>query len=167
MTHTERWSPNNCVIKDFQSSVQTSPEEDKFLYQKYPVPQPNTFRPSKNVIEPNLTKYNYNQRMHELLYIEEMAQFEQISQFNIKTSLTLIDKYMLTTSSSNSSSAKYARPGELFGKMTLKGSLSKDTMSGRLILTHCTSLLLKAGNRNEGDSRKKDAAYLSTTEGDL
>ena len=136
MTHTERWSPNNCVIKDFQPSIQTPNQEDQFLYKNYPMPQPTTFRPSKNVVEPNLTKFNYKDRMHDLLYIEEMAQFEQISQFNVKTDLTLIDKYMLTTSSSGASNAKYARLGELFGKMTLKGSLSKDTTAGRLILTN-------------------------------
>ena len=155
--HTERWNQANCVIKDFQPSIQTPNQEDQFLYRNYPMPQPTTFRPSKNVVEPNLTKFNYKDRMHDLLYIEEMAQFEQISQFNVKTDLTLIDKYMLTTSSSGASNAKYARLGELFGKMTLKGSLSKDTTAGRLILTNCTSLMLKSENKN-------DTAYLSVIE---
>ena len=118
VSQTERWSITNCgAIKDFQPPILAPPDEDKFLYQKYPMPQPATFRPSKSVIDPSLTKFNYKNRMHELLYIEEMAQFEQISQFNVKSNLTLIDKYLLTPSSTNSSSAKYARPGELFGKI--------------------------------------------------
>ena len=118
VSQTERWSITNCgAIKDFQPPILAPPDEDKILYQKYPMPQPATFRPSKSVIDPSLTKFNYKNRMHELLYIEEMAQFEQISQFNVKSNLTLIDKYLLTPSSTNSSSAKYARPGELFGKI--------------------------------------------------
>lgn len=117
------------------------------MYQSYPTPQPSTFKASKSVIEPHLTKKNFRSRMHELLYIEEMAQFEQIAQFNVKATLNLISKYLLTPSSTNTSTAKYARPGELFGKMGLKGSLSEDTTAGRLILTNnCTSLLLKPVN---------------------
>ena len=168
VTQTERWSQANCQIKDFQPPIQLPPDEDKFLYQKYPMPQPATFRPSKSVIEPSLTKFNYKNRMHELLYIEEMAQFEQISQFNVKSNLILIDKYLLTPSSTNSSSAKYARPGELFGKMTLKGSLSEDTTAGRLILTHCTSLLLKGTTKEavkiKGGPNQRSVAYMSAIE---
>ena len=153
---TERWSKSNCIMKDFDPPVHIPPDEDKYLYQRYPMPQPNSFKPTKNVIEPSLTKQNYKSRMHELLYIEEMAQFEQVSQFNVKTTLSLISNYLLDPSSTNSSSAKFARPGELFGKMTLKGSLSEDTTAGRLILTNCTSMLLKGKDPN--------IAYVSAIE---
>ena len=54
------------------------------------------------------------------------------------------------------------------GKMTLNGSLSEDTTAGRLILTHCTSLLLK-GENSQNDAKKatdsqKGVAYLSAIE---
>ena len=59
----------------------------------------------------------------------------------------------------------------LLGKMTLNGSLSEDTTAGRLILTHCTSLLLK-GENSQNDIKKatnsqngqKSVAYLSAIE---
>lgn len=107
------------------------------------MPQPTTFKPSKSVIDRFLTKSNYKNRMHELLFIEEMAQYEQISMFNVRTKLKISDRYLLLNTT-NSSTAKYARPGELFGQMILDGNLSEDTPAGRLILTNCTSLLLKS-----------------------
>ena len=56
----------------------------------------------------------------------------------------------------------------LIGKMTLNGSLSEDTTAGRLLLTHCTSLLLK-GENSQNDLKKatnsqKGVAYLSAIE---
>merc|ERR1719210_335487 len=87
--------------------------------------------------------------MHELLYIEEMAQFDHVSQFNVKTTLQLASKYLLTPTSTNSSTAKYARPGELFGKMKLGNNLSEDTSAGRLILTNCPNLLISVTIRQE------------------
>ena len=101
--------------------------------------------------------------MHELLYIEEMAQFEQISQFNVKTKLSIISKYLLMPTSTNSSTAKYARPGELFGKLTLSGSLSEDTTAGRLILTNCTSLLIMEAGQSVHKDRKAYIAGIEDT----
>ena len=100
-------------------------------------------------MDAQLTKQNYRGRMHELLYIEEMAQFDHVSQFNVKTTLQLASKYLLTPTSTNSSTAKYARPGELFGKMKLGNNLSEDTSAGRLILTNCPNLLISVTIRQE------------------
>ena len=91
---------------DFDPPLHVPPAEDQLLLGKYQMPQPGTFKPSRSVIEPLLTKANYKTRMHELLYIEEMAQFEQISQFNVKTKLSIIRHYLLTPTSTNSSTAK-------------------------------------------------------------
>ena len=90
--------------------------------------------------------------MHELLYIEEMAQFDHVSQFNVITKLQLANKYLLTPTSTNSSTAKYARPGEMFGKMRLGNNLSEDTSAGRLILTNCPNLLISV-TKKETDLR--------------
>ena len=152
------------MLIDFEPPLHIPPEEDQVLLNKYQMPQPSTFKPSRSVIEPLLTKANYKSRMHELLYIEEMAQFEQISQFNVKTKLSIISKYLLMPTSTNSSTAKYARPGELFGKLTLSGSLSEDTTAGRLILTNCTSLLLmEAGSQPNKKDRKAYIAGIEDT----
>ncbi len=156
----ERWDGTNSTIIDFTPPLNASSPEDSILYAKYPTPQPKTFKLSKSVFEPTLTSQNYRQRMHDMLYIEEMAQFEQISQYNVRTRLLVVDRYLLTTSSNAMSTAKYSRPGELFGKMTLKGNLSEDTTSGRLILTNCTSLLLK-----KAEKAKKTGSASSTETG--
>ena len=88
--------------------------------------------------------------MHELLFIEEMAQFEHVSQFNVVTTLQLASRYLLMPTSTNSSTAKYARPGELFGKMKLGNNLSEDTSAGRLILTNCPTLLISVTKKQDG-----------------
>lgn len=83
----------------------------------------------------------YRSRMHSLLLIEEMAQFDQLSQFNVVCTFYLTKNYLLM-SNATGSAAKYARPGELFGKVNLGASLSEDTSAGRLILTNCSIMLL-------------------------
>ena len=81
-----------------------------------------------------------------------MEQFDHVSQFNVITNLQLASKYLLTPTSTNSSTAKYARPGELFGKMKLGNNLSEDTSAGRLILTNCPNLLISV-TKKETDFR--------------
>ena len=66
-----------------------------------------------------------------------------------------IHRYLLMPTSTNSSTAKYARPGELFGKMGLGQNLSEDTTAGRLILTNCNMLLLSKPESKK-EKKKKD-----------
>ena len=102
-----------------------------------------------------------------MLYIEEMAQFDHVSQFNVKSTLQLASKYLLTPTSTNSSTAKYARPGELFGKMKLGNNLSEDTSAGRLILTNCPNLLISVTIREEKirDRKKSKSRVNENAEG--
>lgn len=137
-----RWDESNTDIVDFDPPLIKPEPEDEILLRSYPHPQPTKFMATNNVKEPSLTKTNYVGRMHELLYIEEMAQFEQLSEFNVMTNLDLTKSYLLMPTSANSSTAKYTRQGELFGKMALGSSLSEDTPAGRLILTNCNILYL-------------------------
>lgn len=160
---SERWDKANTTIKDFDPPLDCPAAEDNELYVKYAAPQPSKFKPSKSVIDPHLTKHNYRNRMHELLFIEEMAQFEQVSQFNVITKLSLISRYLLMPTSTNSSTAKYARPGELFAKMMLGANLSEDTTAGRLILTSCSSLLL-AKSRGAKAKVEKRISYVADIE---
>ena len=105
--------------------------------------------------------------MHDLLRLEEMAQHVNTSRYNVETSLQLMEKYLIT-SNTNSSTAKFARPGEAFGVMKLGNVLSEDTPAGRLILTNCSTLLLKPKAKDDGgrayvaqiEDTGKSALYL-------
>lgn len=170
ISQAERWDESNTDIVDFDPPLIKPEPEDEILLRSYPHPQPTKFMATNNVKEPSLTKTNYVGRMHELLYIEEMAQFEQLSEFNVMTNLDLTKSYLLMPTSANSSTAKYTRQGELFGKMALGSSLSEDTPAGRLILTNCNILYLSIPSKTSGSKRKaftsaiedsgKDTLYL-------
>lgn len=53
--------------------------EDEALLLSYPMPQPGQCVITQAIMEPKITSRNYCNRLHELLQIEEMAQFEQLS----------------------------------------------------------------------------------------
>ena len=139
----ERWDETNSVIADLEPPEWQPDPDDRALLERYPHPQPQTFRPSAETLSASqqLSRLNYQQRMHDLLFIEEMAQFDQISEFNVVCSLHLTRTYLLSSTIGNST-AKYARPGECFGKMKLGSNLSEDTPAGRLILKNCSLLLI-------------------------
>lgn len=55
-------------------------EKEKQLLECYPTPRAETFQLTQSTVtEKKLTKNNYRDRMHELLYVEEMARYEQVS----------------------------------------------------------------------------------------
>ncbi|XP_040566759.1 probable helicase with zinc finger domain [Lepeophtheirus salmonis] len=159
----DRWDESNSTIIDFDPPINVLSIEAKTLYMKYPPPQPSKFKLSQNVKDTRLTKNNYRGRMHELLFIEEMAQYEQVSQFNVVAKLKLFSRYFLTPLSTTSSTAKYSRPGELFGKMALGSNLNEDTSAGRLILTNCSTLLLSQSGFSAESGNKRDA-FVSVIE---
>lgn len=54
-------------------------EEEKRLKDNYPTPRSDSFTLTQStVIEKCLTRNNYRDRMHELLYVEELARYEQV-----------------------------------------------------------------------------------------
>ena len=166
-----RWDTTNSKIIDFTPPLAKPPVLDELILKKYPAPKPSKFQLTQNVMDSQLTKHNYRGRMHELLFIEEMEQFDHVSQFNVITNLQLASKYLLTPTSTNSSTAKYARPGELFGKMKLGNNLSEDTSAGRLILTNCPNLLITVTKKETGfrksvktDHEKSETDDTTTTE---
>ena len=142
-TSKERWDETNSEIVDLDPPEWQPDPDDRGLLERYPHPQPQTFRPSAETLTASqqLSRLNYQQRMHDLLYIEEMAQFDQIAEFNVVCSLNLTRTYLLNSTIGNST-AKYARPGECFGRMKLGSNLSEDTPAGRLILKNCSLLLI-------------------------
>ena len=53
--------------------------EDLELLRQYPPPMAAKFTITESLLEPEIRKDTYKQRMHDLLYIEEMAQFSSIA----------------------------------------------------------------------------------------
>ncbi|XP_022919640.1 probable helicase with zinc finger domain [Onthophagus taurus] len=142
LSNGNRWNSSNCNIIPFNSVLTTTDPWIKTLQAMYPNPNPETFVLSQStIIEKHLSRHNYKTRMHELLFLEELARNEQISMYNLKTKLTIAQSYVLTYSNS-SSTAKYSNNGELFALIKLGTDLSEDTPHGRLILSNCTSVLL-------------------------
>ena len=58
---------------------QTLDASDQRLLEKYPPPMAAKFTLSEALLSAEVKKESYKQRMHDLLYIEEMAQFSSIS----------------------------------------------------------------------------------------
>lgn len=101
----------------------------------YPFPAPDAFTISSTAFaEKSFTATNYKRRMHDLLFVEEIARHELVSRFDITVKLTVAESYILSPNGAVGSSAKYSCDGELFALMPLSRNLSDDTAEGRLIL---------------------------------
>ncbi|KAF5278870.1 hypothetical protein FQR65_LT03559 [Abscondita terminalis] len=151
----EHWNASNADIIPFTShdSMQKS-DIDTDLCKLYPCPQSDTLKLSHaTVSEKKLTPNNYNARMHELLYIEEMARNEETNKYNLTAKLHVVKSYLLSSSLA-SSTAKYSNFGELYAFMNLSQDLSEDTLCGRLILSNCASVLIGL-NRKASKERAK------------
>ena len=117
LSTADKWDTDNSeMVKFAPAATGGDSEEDERCLARYPAPQPSSFQITESVLEPRLTEANYRARMHQLLYIEEMAQFNQMAAYNVTTRLRLTTRYLLTPTSTNSSTAKYARPGEIFAR---------------------------------------------------
>nr|XP_023024171.1 probable helicase with zinc finger domain isoform X1 [Leptinotarsa decemlineata] len=142
----ERWTVDNSDIVQFVSSIVNTganEEWEKRLRSMYPCPQADTFFLSHaTVAEKKFTKNNYRERMHELLFIEEMARYELIAQYNLTTKLQITYSYILSPNSMAASTAKFSNDGELYASVSLGKELSEDTSEGRLILMHCNTVYL-------------------------
>lgn len=159
LSSSERWNSNNSEIVQFTSPLtslvpsyaDTESDWAKHLAAVYPAPHPETFMLSQSTIkEKRLTRNTYAARMHELLYIEEMARYECIARFNVTLKLKIIHSYLLSPNSTASSTAKYSSSGELFALMHLGKELSEDTSAGRLILNNCMTVLLSPEDNTHG-----------------
>ncbi|KAI4471147.1 dna2/nam7 helicase family [Holotrichia oblita] len=151
LSNIDRWNSGNSNIIPFTSHLtcitpsygDTESGWAKTLNNMYPCPRPETFALSQTTVtERKLTRHNYKARIHELLYIEEMARYEQIALYNLKARLRIAESYVLAPNSNASSTAKYSNSGELFALIKLGKDLSEDTSAGRLILNNCTSVLI-------------------------
>ncbi|CAH0546095.1 unnamed protein product [Brassicogethes aeneus] len=143
---SERWTPENCDIFRFNSKIiesGSSEEWEEGLKAVYPVPETGKFTLSAcTVSEKKFTKNNYRNRMHELLFVEEMARYDLLAHYNLTTKLQITHSYILSPNSTASSTAKYSSDGELFASLPLGKLLSEDSSEGRLILMNCNMVYL-------------------------
>lgn len=149
---SKRWDKENSIICPFETILgphlntpehMADEEREKDLLERYPCPRASTFTLTQTTItEKKLTKNNYRSRIHELLYVEEIARYEQVARYNLTTNLRITSNYLLTPSGMATSTAKYSHSGELFAAMSLGKDVSEDTSAGRLILNNCTTVYL-------------------------
>lgn len=173
LTGMGRW---NTAAIDLVPFTERRSAKVQSLFDMYPAPDVDTFHLTQAVIGDELTRENYGARMHELLYVEEMARADIIAQYNIRVSLDVTDN--LQTSSANSTEAYYAQGGELFACLRLDADITEDTAAGRLVLQNCQLVWLAPINvidTEEGKPRKprvyelpihlarKDRVYIRLT----
>lgn len=154
-----RWSPATVDLVPFAECRSARAQS---LSSMYPPPDPEGFQLTQAVMGDELNQENYRARMHELLYVEEMARADIIAQYNIRVSLELADS--LSTSSAHATEAMYAQSGELFALLHLDAqiSITEDTDAGRLVLQSCTHVWLSptavaavAGGGDQADAAAK------------
>lgn len=157
VSSAQRWDESNAELHPFftksSASQQGTPvhqvdeEREAELLQRYPCPRASTFTLTQSTItEKKLTKNNYRSRMHELLYVEEIARYDQVARYNLTTKLRVTSTYLLAPSGMATSTAKYAHSGELFALLTLGKDVSEDTSAGRLILNNCASVYISSAD---------------------
>ncbi|XP_034043995.1 probable helicase with zinc finger domain [Thalassophryne amazonica] len=145
----KRWD-SSCKTIVLFSPNETMADLERSLLSRYQIPLSADQLFTQSVLDKTLTKDNYQARLHDLLYIEEIAQYKEVSKFNIKVNLQLVTSFMLTGISVG---AKYAQNGQLFARFKLTETLSEDTLAGRLVMTKVNSVLLLPLAR-EGLSRQ-------------
>ncbi|XP_044529899.1 probable helicase with zinc finger domain isoform X2 [Gracilinanus agilis] len=137
LTTAKRWDSTSKTIIDFEPNETTDLEKSLLIRFQIPLSADQLF--TQSVLDKSLTKTNYQSRLHDLLYIEEIAQYKEVSKFNIKVQLQIVASFMLTGVSGG---AKYAQNGQLFGRFKLTETLSEDTLAGRLVMTKVNAVYL-------------------------
>ncbi|KAA0196630.1 hypothetical protein HAZT_HAZT002454 [Hyalella azteca] len=157
ISQAQRWCKENAtIIRSFDDPSAVADKDpayndlDNEVLALYPPPTNMNFVISQSTLDKAVTKENYRSRFHDLLYMEEIAQFELMRRFNIKMSILATRSYILMPSTS--SMAKYAPPGELFARLELSSDISEDSPHGRLILTNCNSILIAAVQDEQNNS---------------
>ncbi|XP_060058592.1 probable helicase with zinc finger domain isoform X2 [Erinaceus europaeus] len=137
VTTAKRWDSSSKTIVDFEPNETTDLEKSLLIRYQIPLSADQLF--TQSVLDKSLTKTNYQSRLHDLLYIEEIAQYKEVSKFNLKVQLQILASFLLTGVSGG---AKYAQNGQLFGRFKLTKTLSEDTLAGRLVMTKVNAVYL-------------------------
>ena len=79
---SDPWDSTNSEIAKFEPALpQSNPDEEELLA-AFPAPQPSKFDMTEAATESHLSPINYSERLHQLLYIEEMSQRAALDGFN-------------------------------------------------------------------------------------
>ncbi|XP_052069643.1 probable helicase with zinc finger domain [Mytilus californianus] len=132
MTDQGRWTNENIQLTEYENKTNDYSLDEKKLLTKYCLPESDKFRIAEHLMHP-ASKETYRIWMHEMLYLEEWAQLENIARYNVQTELQVVDKFMLVPGSLIGG-AKYAHEGQMFARVQLKENLSEDSVGGRLIM---------------------------------
>ncbi|XP_075164275.1 helicase with zinc finger isoform X2 [Haematobia irritans] len=169
-----RWDVSNTHLVRFETTIGTHMKTEGYLndikhekemLERYPCPRAQTFTLTQStILEKRLTQNNYRSRIHELLYVEEIARYEQIARFNLRTKLNVTSNYILTPAGMATSTAKYSLSGELFALMHLGKDVSEDTSAGRLILSNCSSVYISVVDEANLGADKKRHVYEAVIE---
>ncbi|CAD7005795.1 unnamed protein product [Ceratitis capitata] len=169
-----RWDVSNTNLVKFETTIGTHLKTEAYLndlkhekemLERYPCPRAQTFTLTQStIVEKRLTQHNYRSRIHELLYVEEIARYEQIARYNVRTKLTVASNYILTPAGMATSTAKFSLTGELFALMRLGKDISEDTSAGRLILSNCSSVYISAPDDMHPLKERKRSVYEATIE---
>ncbi|CAG06126.1 unnamed protein product, partial [Tetraodon nigroviridis] len=90
-----RWDSSCKTIVEFTPN-EILADLERSLLSRYQIPLSADQLFTQSVLDKTLTKDNYQARLHDLLYIEEIAQYKEVSKFNIKVNLQLVTSFMLT-----------------------------------------------------------------------
>ncbi|XP_005175912.1 probable helicase with zinc finger domain isoform X1 [Musca domestica] len=169
-----RWDVSNTHLVKFETTIGTHMKTEGYLndlkhekemLERYPCPRAQTFTLTQStILDKRLTQNNYRSRIHELLYVEEIARYEQIARFNLRTKLNVTSNYILTPAGMATSTAKYSLSGELFALMHLGKDVSEDTSAGRLILSNCSSVYISVVDEANLGVDKKRHVYEAVIE---
>ncbi|KAJ8363954.1 hypothetical protein SKAU_G00127850 [Synaphobranchus kaupii] len=113
---------------------------DQSLLQSYQIPAAADQLFTRSALDRSLTPHNYRSRLHDLLYIEENAQYMELSRLSLQTSLRLVTA---PTAPGLQGGARALLPGQLFAQMGLRGTgVRRDTAGGRLVWDTVDSVLI-------------------------
>lgn len=79
VTTARRWEPSSKTIVDFEPNETTDWEKSLLIRYQIPLSADQLF--TQSVLDKSLTKTNYQSRLHDLLYIEEIAQYKEVSRY--------------------------------------------------------------------------------------
>ncbi|XP_061088357.1 probable helicase with zinc finger domain [Conger conger] len=114
---------------------------DQSLLQSYQIPAAADQLFTRSVLDRSLTAHNYRSRLHDLLYIEENAQYMELSRLSLQTSLRLVTAP--TVPALRGAGARPLLAGQLLAQMGLSGTgVRRDTAGGRLVWDTVDSVLI-------------------------
>ncbi|XP_070187827.1 probable helicase with zinc finger domain isoform X2 [Littorina saxatilis] len=159
-----RWTADSVAVVPFLPPFSTQTDQEEQLLKKYILPRPERLSLSETLMQ-SLSKDNYRLWMHEMLYLEEMAELGFVQRFNVTGDLQLVNRFLLMPGAL--SSAKYTREGELFARLKLEDVLSEDSSAGRLILQNAQTAWVApagSGDNDDGSSKPKTQVYEAQIE---